>query len=54
MKIQNKQELQQIPFNHSSNIEFKDFMNIYIKGTLKPHSFLFIDATLSSDNPSPF
>ena len=28
MKIQNKQELQQIAFNHSSHIEFKDFMNL--------------------------
>ena len=27
MKIPNKQELQQIAFNHSSDIEFKDFMN---------------------------
>ena len=26
MKIFNKRELQQIPSNHSSNIEFKDFM----------------------------
>ena len=31
MKIPNKQELQQIAFNHSSDIEFKDFMNRYKK-----------------------
>ena len=29
MKIPNKQELQQIAFNHSSDIEFQDFMNLY-------------------------
>ena len=31
MKIPNKWELQQIAFNHSSDIDFKDFMNIYKK-----------------------
>ena len=29
MKIQNKRELQQIALNHSSDIDFKDFMKIY-------------------------
>ena len=28
MKIPNKRELQQIALNHSSDIDFKDFMNI--------------------------
>ena len=54
MKIPNKQELQQIAFNHSSDIECKDFMNLYEKRTAKPYSFLIIDATLASDNPSSF
>ena len=27
MKIPNKQEPQQIAFNHSSHVDFKDFMN---------------------------
>ena len=31
MKISNKRELQQIALNHSSDIDFKDFMNIYKK-----------------------
>ena len=31
MKIPNKKELQQIALNHSSDINFKDFMNIYKK-----------------------
>ena len=29
MKTQNKRELQQIAFNHSSDIDFKDFVNLY-------------------------
>ena len=33
MKIPNKKELQQIPFNNSSDINFKDFMNRYKKCT---------------------
>ena len=28
MKILNKRQLQQIAFNHSSDIDFKDFMNL--------------------------
>ena len=31
MKISNKGELQQIAFSHSSDIDFKDFMNLYKK-----------------------
>ena len=29
MKIPNKRRLQQIEFNHSSDIDFRDFMNLY-------------------------
>ena len=29
MKAPNRRELQQIAFNHSSDIDFKDFMKIY-------------------------
>ena len=54
MKIPNKQELQQIAFNHSSDIDFKDFMDIYKKFTSKTYSCLVIDATLTSDNPLRF
>ena len=54
MKIPNKRELQQIAFNHSSDIDFQDFMNLYKKCTAKPYSFLVIDATLASDNPFRF
>ena len=31
MKIPNKRELQQIAINHSSDIDFKDFVRIYKK-----------------------
>ena len=47
MKIPNKQELQQIAFNHSSDIDFNDIMNLYKNCTEKPYSFLVIDATLA-------
>ena len=54
MKIPNKRELQQIAFNHSSDIDFQDFMNLYKKCTAKPCYFLVIDTTLASDNSSRF
>ena len=54
MKISSKRELQQISFNHSSDIDFQDFMNLYKKRTEKPYSFLVIDTTLASDNLSRF
>ena len=43
MKIPNKRELQQVTFNHSSDIDFQDFMNLCKKGTAKPCSILVID-----------
>ena len=36
MKIPNKRELQQTALNHSSDIDFKDFMKIYKKCTTEP------------------
>ena len=56
MKIPNKRELEQIGFNHSSDVDFKTlwiFIKM-IKCTAKPYSFLVIDATLASSNPSRF
>ena len=50
MKIPNKRELQQIALNHSSDIDFKDFMKIYKKYTAKPYSFLVNGTTLPSDD----
>ena len=54
MKIPNKRELQQIAINHSSDINTKDFINIYKKCTDKPYSFLVNDTTLASDDPLRF
>ena len=54
MKIPNKRELQQIVLNHSSDIDFKDFMKIFKKYTAKPYSFLVNDTTLLSDDPLRF
>ena len=52
LKIPNKIELQQIAFNHSSDMDFQDFMNLYKKRTAKQISFLVIDTTLASDKSS--
>ena len=54
MKIPNIQELLQTAFNHSSDVDFRDFVNLYKKCTVKTYSFLVIDATLASDNPLRF
>ena len=54
MKISNKRGLQQIAINHSSDINTKDFIEIYRKCTDKPYSFLVIDTTLLSNNPLRF
>ena len=54
MKIPNKRELQQIALNHSSEIDFKNFIKIDKKCTAEPYSFLVSDATLASDNPLRF
>ena len=45
-RIANKRELQQISLNHSSDIDFKDFIKIYKKCTAEPYSFLVNDTTL--------
>ena len=47
MKIPNKRELQRIALNHSLDVDFKDFMNLHKKCTVKPYSYLVIDASLA-------
>ena len=37
-------------FNHSSVIDFQDFINLCKKCAGKPYSFLVIDTTFASDN----
>ena len=51
MEIPNKREIQHIAINHSSDINTKDFINIYKKCTDKPCSFLVNDTKLASDDP---
>ena len=45
IKILNRQELEQIVFNHSSDIDFRDFMNLYKTYIAKP--CYSIDTTLA-------
>ena len=54
MKINNKKELQNIAINHSADIDYKDFMNIYSECTKEPFYFLTIDTTLPASNPLRF
>ena len=54
MKIPNKRKLQQIALNHSSDIDFKDFMKIFKKYTAEPYSSLVDDTTLPLDDPLRF
>ena len=54
MKIPNKRELQQITLNHSSDIDFKDFIQVYKKCTAEPYSFLINDVALPSGDPLRF
>ena len=53
-KILNKRELQQIAINHWSDINTKDFANIYGKCTDEPYSFLVTDTILALNNPLRF
>ena len=41
MKIPNKREFKQIAFNHSSDIDLQDFMNLYKKCTEKSFFFAY-------------
>ena len=52
--VPNKRELQQIVLNHSSDIDFKDFIKVYKKCTAEPYSFLVNDTTLPSNDPLRF
>ena len=40
MKINNKRELQNIAINHSADIDYEDFINIYRECTKEPYSYL--------------
>ena len=53
-RIPNKRELQQTALNHSSDIDFNDFIKIYKKCIAEPYSFLVNDTPLPSDDPLRF
>ena len=44
IKIPNNKEIENISNNHSSDIDFKDFMKVYKKCTAEKYSFLVNDA----------
>ena len=54
MKIRSRRELKNIAFNHSADIDYKDFMKIYRRCIKELYSFLTIDTTLPADNPMIF
>ena len=53
-KVSNRKELQEIWWNHSSDIKTEDFINIYRECTAEPNYSLVNDTTLASDNPLRF
>ena len=48
-KLNNKRELQNITINHSTDIDYKNFVKIYRDCTKEPYTFLTIDAALPVD-----
>ena len=52
MKNNNRKELQNTAINHSADIGYNDFVNIYRECTKEP--FLTIDATLPASDPVRF
>ena len=46
-RLNNKRESQNIAINHSADIDYKDFVNIYRDCTKEPYNFLTIDTTKS-------
>ena len=53
-KINNRRELQNIAINHSADIDYNDFMEIYRECTREPFNFMTIDTTLSASNSLRF
>ena len=54
MKMNNKKELRNIAFNHTADIDYKDFMKIYRECIKEPYSFLTNDTTLPANDPLRF
>ena len=54
IKIHSTKELQNIAFDHSADIDYKNVLKIYSNCTNEPYSFLTIDITLPADNLTRF
>ena len=54
MKINDRKELKNIGINHSTDIDYKDFVKIYRECTTKPYPFLTINTTLAASDPLKF
>ena len=50
MKINNRRKLQNISINHSTDIDYQDYMKIYRECTKEPFNFLAINTTLPASN----
>ena len=48
-KLSSERELQNIAINHSADIDYKDFVNIYRDCTKEPYTFLTTDTTQPTD-----
>ena len=54
IKLNNRNELQNIAINHSADTDYNNFVRIYRGRTRKPYSFLTIDITLPASDPLRF
>ena len=54
VKINSKRELQNIPINHSADIDYQDFTKIYRECTKEPYNYLTIDTKLPASDPLRF
>ena len=54
MKINNRKELQNIAINHSTDIDYQDFIEIYRECTKEPFNFLTKGTTLPASDPLRF
>ena len=54
MKIHSKKESQNIAYDNSGDIDFKDFLKIYKNCIKEPYSLLTIVTTLPTGDPMKF
>ena len=54
MKIDSNRELQNIAINHTADIDYKHFVNIYRECTKKSYSFLITSTMLPASDPLRF